>query len=223
MLKTTRCEKRGFTLIELLVVAAIIAVLVAILLPAMSAAREMATGTVCGNNVRQIGKSFLFYADDNNGFLAPLNLEGNLPNGKWWTNLLSFYLPVEHWADWGWGDMGWNAGEAWTCPSVPSGIWGWCRGYGAAEAGVIPHVNAWQLTAVSRPSQILLAADCYHPNWSNAPWPGIFPPSTWPAGAQQIAPRHRGGGNCVFVDGHVEWRTYKRLYENKERIFSPED
>jgi prepilin-type N-terminal cleavage/methylation domain-containing protein len=67
-----RNHKRGFTLIELLVVVAIIAVLIAILLPAISAAREMAKRTLCGANLKTIALGYLTYAHDNGQFPAPL-------------------------------------------------------------------------------------------------------------------------------------------------------
>ena len=66
----TRLRRAGFTLIELLVVIAIIALLMAILIPALSAAKKLATGAVCMSNQKNLLTAWLLYADDNDGWLA---------------------------------------------------------------------------------------------------------------------------------------------------------
>ena len=63
-------KTRGFTLIELLVVIAIIALLMAILMPALSAAKKLATGAVCLANHRNLLIAWTLYADDNDGWLV---------------------------------------------------------------------------------------------------------------------------------------------------------
>lgn len=63
--------ERGFTLIELLTVIGIIAVLAAILFPVFGQAREMARGTACLSNIKNIGAATMMYAQDYDENLVP--------------------------------------------------------------------------------------------------------------------------------------------------------
>lgn len=60
---------RAFTLIELLLAIAIIALLAGLMLPALHRAKASVRGTVCRNNLQQIGLASIMYADDNRGNL----------------------------------------------------------------------------------------------------------------------------------------------------------
>ncbi len=70
-------RKRDFTIIELLIVISIIAILVSILLPALNKAREKALAVQCLNNLSQIGKGFLQYANDYDGYFPCQTFNGS--------------------------------------------------------------------------------------------------------------------------------------------------
>lgn len=70
----------GFTLIELLVVVAIISLLVAILLPSLSRARNLAKGTVCLSNMRQLSYATVMYRDENQAYPPFRWPSGGTPN-----------------------------------------------------------------------------------------------------------------------------------------------
>lgn len=91
-------SEKGFTLIELLVVVAIIAVLVALLLPSLSQAREMGKSIACASNLRQVGISIIYYADENRDYM-PLQAWNDMapagwtfPYGSYWFQRIYPYL-----------------------------------------------------------------------------------------------------------------------------------
>jgi prepilin-type N-terminal cleavage/methylation domain-containing protein len=83
---SNRAWNRAFTLIELLIVVAIIALLISILLPALQAARNEGTKTVCLSSIKEILKGNVMYDDDNGGsreiYWYPLKKQDNPPSSN---------------------------------------------------------------------------------------------------------------------------------------------
>ena len=68
-MKHSLAPRRAFTLIEILVVIAIIGILSAILFPVLSRARENGRKTACISNLKQLGLAFQQYQQDSRGKL----------------------------------------------------------------------------------------------------------------------------------------------------------
>jgi prepilin-type N-terminal cleavage/methylation domain-containing protein/prepilin-type processing-associated H-X9-DG protein len=64
--RTMTLRSRGFTLIELLVVMCILGLLITLLFPGLQRAREFAAGTSCKNNLMNLAKAMIVYANENN-------------------------------------------------------------------------------------------------------------------------------------------------------------
>jgi prepilin-type N-terminal cleavage/methylation domain-containing protein/prepilin-type processing-associated H-X9-DG protein len=230
--------RRGFTLIEVLVVIAIIAVLAAL---AMSVSRRMISSShsaTCVSNLRQLS-SFITVAasdygyypvqsdPDDSGFqtmpnltsVAKVNILQVCPAAKW-HGIISKPSP--------------NAGSVMTA-----------IGYNPL---VIPHAGSPRSPVrpvqISRPSQVILAADCaqmqnteyprslgYCARWygydnktagivenaENEVTDDLVKSSGFWGDESQLPLRHNGTANVVFVDGHVE--TIRRLGDLKEKNF----
>lgn len=220
----------GFTLIELLVVIAIIAILAAILFPVFAQAREKARQASSGSNVRQLGLAIRMYIQDYDerfpfgGWQPAPSLYGGGTNdwqnscGPYIKNKGIYYCP--------------SSGDDNEDPANPQ-AWNWNRNpvsylYNNMLAnGRRPSRDA----NVTAPADCWMLVDG-HQDWgcpgndcsvNGTDWMGrkgtvwLMEDTTWGTSASLVTgwlswqgftwglPRHNGGANVCYADGHVKY------------------
>ena len=181
------CGRGAFTLIELLVVIAIIALLASMLLPALKTAREKARQIVCMGNLKQIGLAIFMYANDYDGWL-PGPCYSAVDYSLWSGSRLNVYL-IPYMED---------SIDMWKCPSKPrSETYGYITNttdYGNPETLFGYGAGQMKLSQVEQLSGGMSSI------WA------IEDADGWNYSVHSSGPpRHSGGRNVLYMDGHVSW------------------
>jgi prepilin-type N-terminal cleavage/methylation domain-containing protein/prepilin-type processing-associated H-X9-DG protein len=217
-----RRKATAFTLIELLVVIAIIGILAAMLLPALNKAREKANAASCLSNMHQWGIAMGMYCDDWQDYMP---YEGDTAdaidsgfNLGAWFNILSGYVGTPSMATLYDSTPpripmpGLNS--LYLCPSV--------RTPAATYTGAPTISNPYFSYAMNRVLQGVEPSPpgkgLYKRSICDKPTDTVFLSESenntysftdgyyiGPNAPTLVPPRHSGGMNLVFVDGHAQW------------------
>lgn len=198
-----RKSNKKFTLIELLVVIAIIAILAAMLLPALNKARNKAKSIKCTSNLKQLGTTWLMYAQSNDD--TPVPTYYGLTGWFFWYHKLYEYqgktLPTVD-------GQGSPKATIFTCPSNTAyyntatsktesvGYAANCEwGYIQSSWSIIPT----KLSSVKNPSNKVVLGDA-----GTSATAGIYLWSYY-GSAQKMRTGfiHSGFANILWADGHA--------------------
>ncbi len=210
-------RRRAFTLIELLVVIAIIAVLAALLMPVIGKMRGKANQTKCMNNLKTWGIAILRYSQEHDGVIRWNNWANISTTARYYnpyfgqenitvqgnSRLAQEYFRVC--ASQTWNGVGSApVGYGFIRPSsyAKNGTSYWPVDDVAAEGTVPPSNYApYNLRSAAHPSQLLLMIDA---NTLNLKGVGDLDTMVKPI-CIGSDPRHQGGVNALFADGHVSF------------------
>lgn len=214
----------ALTLIELLVVIAILGILAALLLPTMSRAKEIARRMHCRSNLRQIGMSLRLYADDSHDLLPDCTTNNPRYFGSWWpwdmnTNLANdlegygcvrqiLYCPSNAKMD---NDQHWNFWKYYS--QRPIRVLGYVF---LLKGGIQIPEGLWRTSILGEgtntPVDTELVVDATVSQSGNY----TAVQGVWQDRTSHLYNEQPVGGDVVFLDGHVQWRPFRKM---KHRIY----
>lgn len=191
-------HRRKFTLVELLVVIAIIVILAGLLMPALSKAKESSRRIVCASNIKQIGCAFYEYIGDYDSWCPWFYRSG----AGWWPNQLYPYL---------------NKQEIFCCPAHSPKPTSFIAnnnttrdtasyGYNLQMGGVWNESTSYNVRFgnLKKLTTTIVIGD----SKSDGNWQTII------AGYSDVSYRHTSGTNFLWLDGHVERKSFSDISNN---------
>jgi prepilin-type processing-associated H-X9-DG protein len=223
-------NRAAFTFTETLVIASIGFLLIGLLLPSLEDAKQKLQAAQCLSNMRQWGLAFGMYCNDNQDYMPYTGMTGDIGSGfnlGAWFNVLPHYInqpplkdlyatnqvPVP------------GSRSVFVCPSArpidytPTTSKAY-HSYAMNRElqGVLPSPpgkGLYERSIAALPGQVILFSES-----ENNEFPftdGFFIGSgNLAINPNQAAPRHSGGRNFVFVDGHAQWYTLDDYSRTKD-------
>ena len=198
-------RKRAFTLVELLVVIGIVTLLIALLMPALGKARRQSLQLKCLSNVRQIALGIIQYSNDHKGRMVMLHFTDDAQWAHQYNQLVRLRKYTPDWnvfhcsvadpktpqsGDYDGYTYGGNPSPPFGAPAVPAG-----------------HIFRVTIDGIERYTDYKIA-DSFDVAWDGKKVNRFH--STWLVLAMDLdwvpVPRHNGGANLAFLDGHAEWK-----------------
>lgn len=217
--------RSAFGLMELLVAIGLIAVLLAISQVVLQRLLDAGKSTKCVSNLRQMGAAHMAYIADNNGYLIPAAVVSTSKN-IYWYHVLEPYMGDPELSPLSPNRPAWQLcpGKIVTPLTRETVGYGWNYknfGYNDKQEKPVQIAEGFgtRITDVTRPSHTIILGDSkdQHVNSSSAShyqhrylYTSELPATISPL----FARRHKGGGNYLFLDGHVEGLTPEQLAED---------
>ncbi len=223
--------QRGVTLVEIVVSIGVIAILAVLLLSSMKQVAETRSITVCVANLKQIGVGHAAYGADHQGAMitCATPIKGALKNTYRWYNVLEPYMGVATKPD-GPDRPKWQQcpGKKLSYENLYAVGYGWnFQSFGLNPPGVEdprnPGSMSWgsgsRFSAVNQPGQTIVVGDSHDADAPFEDWQNFLLYWGGTGNDAKLPRRHRGGGNFLMADGHVQSLTFPEVTGNNYYLF----